>query len=363
MTLKQTPLSAFHRALNAKMAEYASYEMPIVYTSIIEEHLTVRRDAGLFDVSHMGEILIEGKDSGRFIQSLFTNRILDVPNGKVVYGFFCNESGGVVDDLLVYKYHDEKYLLVVNAANRKKDLDHIFKYHQDEDVMIQDISDVVGLVALQGPKAERILQKLTTTDLTNLKPFTFIEPVTIAGIEAMISRTGYTGEDGFEVYTNAEELSTVWHHLLEVGKDYGLKPIGLGARDTLRFEAGFPLYGNELSETITPLEAGLHRFVKFEHDFIGKEALLKQQQEGVKRTLVGLKLLDRGIVRSGYEVLNEQHEPIGTVTTGYMIPGHQIAVACALIKSEEAMRHQTVLVALNRRIVKAEITSPRFLVK
>lgn len=361
--LKQTPLVSYHRELGATMAEYASFEMPIVYTSIQEEHNTVRQHVGIFDVSHMGEIQIMGKDATAFVESFFTNNVKDVQNGKVVYGFICNEDGGVIDDLLIYKYHDEKFLLVVNAANREKDLEVIVQRKGSFDVAIEDISDQIGLIAIQGPKSEQVLQRLTDEDLTQIKPYSFKEDVKVMGLRTMISRTGYTGEDGFEVYTESEDVVALWLKLLEIGADEGLKPIGLGARDTLRFEAGLPLYGNELSDTITPIEAGLKPFVKFDHDFIGKEALQRQVEEGVTRKVVGLKLHEKGIVRQGYRVFNELGEEIGMVTTGYLLPGYPLGLACALIDVKESNIGNPVYVEMRKKRLKAEVTGKRFLTK
>ena len=361
--LTDPPLTAQHRKLNAQMAEFASYEMPMIYSSIQEEHLTVRSAVGIFDVSHMGEILIEGKDATPFVESLFTNSLSHVVDGKVVYGLMCNESGGVIDDLLIYKYNDEKYLFVVNAANREKDLAWIQNHQLNYDVTINDISDAVGLIAIQGPKAERVLQQLTTENLSEINPFTFVESIDLVGVKAMVSRTGYTGEDGFEMYAKSQDIVKLWEMLLEVGRSEGLKPIGLGARDTLRFEAGLPLYGNELTEAITPLEAGLQMFVKFNHDFIGKKALERQKEEGIQRKIVGLELLDRGIVRTGYPVFNENDERIGEVTTGYLLPGHQKAKACALIHVKYASKDEIVYVQMRKKLLKAKVTGRRFLKK
>ena len=361
--LRETPLTSQHRKLNAQMAEFASYEMPMIYSSIQEEHLTVRSAVSIFDVSHMGEILIEGKDATPFVESLFTNSLSHVVDGKVVYGLMCNESGGVIDDLLIYKYNDEKYLFVVNAANREKDLAWIQNHQLNYDVTINDISDAVGLIAIQGPKAERVLQQLTTENLSEINPFTFVESIDLVGVKAMVSRTGYTGEDGFEMYAKSQDIVKLWEILLEVGRSEGLKPIGLGARDTLRFEAGLPLYGNELTEAITPLEAGLQMFVKFNHDFIGKKALERQKEEGIQRKIVGLELLDRGIVRTGYPVFNENDERIGEVTTGYLLPGHQKAKACALIHVKYASKDEIVYVQMRKKLLKAKVTGRRFLKK
>jgi aminomethyltransferase len=265
-SLKKTPLFDLYKKYNGKIIDFAGWALPVQFESIISEHEAVRNAAGLFDVSHMGEIIVKGRD--------------------------------VVDDLLIYKYSDEHFLLVVNAANIEKD----YKWMKDNKgvyaVEINNISDEISELAIQGPKAEEVLQKLTDTDLSQIKFFYFKDNVKIAGINSLISRTGYTGEDGFEIYIPNKYAIELWEKIIEVGKEYGLKPAGLGARDTLRFEAGLPLYGNELSEEITPLEAGFEFFVKFDKgNFIGKDALLKQKEEGVKRKIVGFEMIDNGIPR------------------------------------------------------------------
>ena len=304
MVAKKTPLYDEHVRLGGKIVEYAGWFLPVQYEGLIPEHEAVRNAAGIFDVSHMGQIVVKGKDALAYLQYLCTNDISKVEKNQTIYTMFCYPDGGVVDDFLIYKLEDDEYILVVNAANTDKDFKWMIDNKKDFNIIIENKSDQIGEVAIQGPNSEKILQKLTDFDLSSIKPFYFEPKVDMLGIECMVSRTGYTGEDGFEIYAPAEDIVKIWNALLEKGKEDGLKPCGLGCRDTLRFEAGMPLYGNEISEDINPLEGGLKFFVKFEkeEDFIGKEALKKQWDEGLTRKVVGFELLGRGIPREGYEV-------------------------------------------------------------
>ena len=312
---KKTPLYDEHVKLGAKMIEFVGWWMPVQYTSIIEEHMKVRKEVGLFDVSHMGEIIVEGPDAFKFLQRLVTNDVGKAVGNRVVYSPMCYPDGGTVDDLLIYPQGENKYLLVVNAANTDKDYEWMKEQAAGMNVEIKNISPEVGQIAIQGPKALEVLQSITDVDLAPMKFYTWTHGK-VAGIETLlISRTGYTGEDGFEVYVEASKTPEIWRKLLEVGKTAGIAPCGLGARDTLRFEASLPLYGHELSPTISPLEAGLDRFVALEKgDFIGREALLAQKQNP-KRQLVGLEMIDRGIPRQDYPVTKGGKE-IGQVTSG-----------------------------------------------
>ncbi len=285
MVAKKTPLYDEHVRLGGKIVEYAGWFLPVQYEGLIPEHEAVRNAAGIFDVSHMGQIVVKGKDALAYLQYLCTNDISKVEKNQTIYTMFCYPDGGVVDDFLIYKLEDDEYILVVNAANTDKDFKWMIDNKKDFNIIIENKSDQIGEVAIQGPNSEKILQKLTDFDLSSIKPFYFEPKVDMLGIECMVSRTGYTGEDGFEVYAPAEDIVKIWNALLEKGKEDGLKPCGLGCRDTLRFEAGMPLYGNEISEDINPLEGGLKFFVKFEkeEDFIGKEALKKQWDEGLNK--------------------------------------------------------------------------------
>jgi len=326
--MKRTVLYDEHLKLGAKMVEFAGYEMPIQYSSIKEEHMMVRTKCGLFDVSHMGEIEIRGKEAINLVDYLFTNDTRSMVNGQVLYGMMCYDHGGVVDDLLVYKFHDEHFLLVVNASNVAKDYEWIIK-HNEFDCIVENKSSQINEVALQGPYAETLLKQLTTGDIEALRFFHFTE-MTVAGRNVLVSRTGYTGEDGFELYGSDEDIVHIWKELLKTGKDQ-IAPIGLGARDTLRFEVNLPLYGNELSEHITPLEAGYSFAVALDAgEFIGKDALLKQKQAGTSRRICGLQMLDKGIIRHGYDVYYGD-EKVGFVTTGYQLPTSGDTVALAMV--------------------------------
>lgn len=365
MVAKKTPLYDEHIKLGGKIVDYAGWALPVQYEGLVKEHEAVRNNAGIFDVSHMGQVVVKGKDALDYLQYLFTNDLSKMSDNQVLYTMMCYPDGGVVDDLLVYKYNQEEYLLVVNAANTEKDLKWMIDNKKDFNIVIENISEQIGLIAIQGPKAEKILQKLTDYDLSTIKGQHFKRDIEVAGVKSiLVSRTGYTGEDGFEVYTSAEDTVTVWNKLLEVGEEDGLKPAGLGARDTLRFEASMPLYGQEISEDINPLEAGLKFAVKLdkEADFIGKEALKKQWEEGLKRKLVGFEMLERGIPREGYEV-HKDGRKIGHVTTGYLSPTLKKNIGNALVEADEAQIGNEIDIMIRNKPVKAKIISRRFLKK
>ncbi len=357
--LKRTPLYDEHVKLGAKIVDFAGWEMPIEYSGITPEHIAVRTNCGLFDVSHMGEIFVTGPDAEKYLQWLVTADITKLNDNQVVYTMMCYENGGIVDDLLVYKYNKEKYLLVVNASNTDKDYSWILAQRKTENIKIENLSKQYGQVALQGPNAQNILQKLTEFDLSEIKFFYFAE-IKINGIDCIVSRTGYTGEDGFEIYTAKKDIMAIWNKLLSFED---VKPIGLGARDTLRFEASLPLYGNEISQDITPLEAGLGYFVKLDTDFIGKDALVIQKQAGLKRKLVGLQLLKKGICRHGYPVCDLNGKEIGYVTTGYLLPNHEYAVAHALVDVEHANLDETLTIQIRNKLFEAKVTSKKFMDK
>ena len=290
--LKKTSLFSIYEKYRGKIVDYAGWAMPVQFEGLIQEHEAVRNAAGLFDVSHMGEIEVKGKDALKYLQYLLTNNFKTMEDNQIIYSFMCYPHGGVVDDLLVYKYSSDYYLLVVNASNMEKDYKWMLEQKGDFNVQIINISNKVSEIAIQGPYSEKILQKLTNTDLSKIAPFFLKQNVEISGVNCLISRTGYTGEDGFEIYLNNEDASIIWEKLMEKGKDEGIKPAGLGARDTLRFEASMPLYGNEISQDITPLEAGLGFFVKFDKgNFIGRESLLKQKEEGLNIKLVAFVMI------------------------------------------------------------------------
>ncbi len=358
--MKKTVLYDHHVKLGAKMVEFAGFEMPIQYSSIKEEHHAVRHDAGLFDVSHMGEIKVIGEDATRFLDHVYTNNVNAMTANQILYGFFLYENGGVVDDLLVYKVNDEHYLLVVNASNTEKDYRWLLKQSDGFDVSIINASDEYSELALQGPKAEAMLQKHTDYALDSLKFFTF-DDVQLENAEFLVSRTGYTGEDGFEIYGDHEAVKVLFKKLLLEHHD--LKPCGLGARDTLRFEVALPLYGHEISETITPLEAGYKFAVKMDKgDFIGKDALQKQLEEGLTRRIVGLKILDKGIVREGADVYVGD-EKVGHVTTGYLSPSLNKAVALALVDKPHDKRGTELSINVRKRFLKARVVKKKLYTK
>jgi aminomethyltransferase len=357
--LKKTPLYEVYSSYGGRIIDFGGWALPVQYSSILEEHEAVRTRAGLFDVSHMGEITVKGRDALANVQKWITNDASKLANGQALYSPMCHEDGGTVDDLLVYKKADDDFLLVVNAANIEKDFEHVNKYSFG-DVQIENISADVAQLALQGPLAEQVLQKLTATDLSQIKYFWFLENVDVAGVNALVSRTGYTGEDGFEIYCDAKDAEKLWRAILEAGKEEGVLPVGLGARDTLRFEARLPLYGQELSDTITPLEAGLGYFVKFDkEDFIGKAALLKQKEEGLKRKLVGFEMIERGIPRSHYEI-QVAGRRIGVVTSGTMGPTVKKNIGLGLIEAEYAQIGQELDIIIRNKPVKAVIIKTPF---
>lgn len=312
--LKKTCLYDSHVALGAKMSPFAGFIMPIQYSSIIEEHNAVRNRTGMFDVSHMGEIFVSGPDAEKFVNHIFTNEIRGFEPGKVLYGMMCHENGGVVDDLLVYReFEPDHFLLVVNAANIGKDYAWICSRAEGFDVKVVNESDDWGQIAVQGPDSEKaVTEVLGLAEAAGLSFYTYCE-ASWKGTRMVLSRTGYTGEDGFEIYTSAEGIQEIWNMLIESG----VTPCGLGCRDTLRFEAGLPLYGDELSDEITPVEAGLGMFCKLDKEFIGRDALAAQKAEGPARKLVGIEIFDKAIPRATYPVETEDGTPVGVVTTGY----------------------------------------------
>lgn len=333
--MKKTPLYDKHIQCGGKVIEFGGWLLPVQYKGIIDEHHAVRKQVGLFDVSHMGEFIVEGDQAIAYLQYLLTNDFSAMQSKQIQYSPMCYPSGGTVDDLLVYKYTDQKFMLVVNAANIDKDWSWALDAAKGFDVTLTNISDQTAQIALQGPLAEKLLQPLTATDLSNIKYYWFEPECTIEGIPAIISRTGYTGEDGFEIYLQPADAPKLWDILLDKGQEFGIMPAGLGCRDTLRFECCMPLYGHELSAEITPLMAGMPRFVKLDkaEDFIGKQALAEQKAAGLQKRLVGLEMVGRGIARAEYPVLKDG-EPIGIVTTGSPAPSLGKNLALALIDAE-----------------------------
>ena len=360
-SLKRTPLYPLYAETGEpRCIDFGGWELPVQFHGIQKEHEAVRDRAGLFDVSHMGEFLLSGDEACEAIGRLTTGDIAALENGQAVYTFMCYENGGVVDDLIVYKLGEGRYMLVVNAGNLEKDAEWI-KSHLPESVEFVDVSDTTALIALQGPAATSILRKVSDSDAPEeLQPFRFIEKGSVGGASALISRTGYTGEDGFELYVSAADAPAVWRDLIAAGEEFGLLPCGLGARDTLRFEAKLPLYGQELSADITPLEAGLGYFVKLgKGDFIGRQALAAQKEAGVPRKLVGLEMIDRGIARSHYPVFAGERQ-IGEVTTGTQSPTLKRNLALALIEAEFAPIGTPVEVEIRGKKLKAEVVKAPF---
>jgi len=359
-TLKRTALFESYAEHGGKTIDFGGWDLPVQFSSIKEEHEAVRTKAGLFDVSHMGEVLVSGKGSLSYLQNLVTNDVSKLKDGQAQYTAMCYENGGTVDDLLIYKRGTDDYLLVVNASNLEKDLEWMNK-HITSDVVIEDKSDYYGLLALQGPVAEKVLQKLTEEPLNEITFFRFKDNVVIDGHSVLVSRTGYTGEDGFEIYGSSEAVVALWDSILKAGEGEGVVPAGLGARDTLRFESGLPLYGQELSQDISPLEAGLGFVVKLnkEEDFLGKAALASQKENGVPRKLVGLEMIDKGIPRTGYKVFIGDEE-VGEVTTGTQSPTLNKNIGFALLKTEHTELGTEVTVQVRKRVLKAVIIATPF---
>ena len=318
--MKKTALSDTHEALGAKMVPFAGYLMPLSYEGVNTEHETVRNSVGVFDVSHMGEFLIEGPNALELIQKVCSNDASKLSVGRAQYSCLPNENGGIVDDLIVYRVKEELYLLVVNASNIDKDWDHISKYNEHIGAVMRNISKQYSLLAIQGPIAVEAMQSLTSVDLSAIKFYHF-EVGDFAGIEhVIISATGYTGSGGFEIYCKNEEVKQVWDKVLEAGADYGIKPIGLAARDTLRLEMGYCLYGNDINDETSPIEAGLGWITKFSKDFVNSEALAREKEHVPERKLIGFELDDRGIPRKDYDIVDGQGKKIGMVTSGTMSP-------------------------------------------
>lgn len=357
--MKRTPLNDIHKTLGAKMVDFAGFEMPVQYSGIIEEHLAVRKSVGVFDVSHMGEFEVRGRDALAFLQYVTINDAAKLIEGKAQYTAMCYENGGIVDDLLLYHLGD-RYLLVVNASNIQKDFEWLMS-HRFGDVQLTDVSDRTALLAVQGPRSLATLQKLTSVDLSKIEYYHSTRG-TVSGVPMIISRTGYTGELGFELYMEAEPLACekVWNALFEAGKEFGIVPVGLGARDTLRLEKGFCLYGNDIDQTTLPLEAGLGWITKLDKgDFIGKQALLNARSSGLKRRLVGLTLPDKVIARHGYP-LTVGGKSVGHVTSGTFSPILQRGIAMGYVETAYAAVGSTVDVQVRGKGSPATIVKTPF---
>lgn len=348
---KKTCLYDKHVALGALMSPFGGFVMPIQYSNIIEEHQAVRHECGVFDVSHMGEVLVSGTEAERYVNHIFTNDVSCMPVGKILYGMMCYEDGGVVDDLLVYKMADDCFFLVINAANISKDWAWIQEQAKGYDVVLEHQSEAYGELAVQGPQSERVMEQVLGLACKELSFYTFKQVN-----DVIVSRTGYTGEDGFEIYAQPSYINECWDRLMEAG----VKPCGLGCRDTLRFEVGLPLYGDELSADITPIMAGLGAFVKLDkQEFIGREALLRQKMEGPEKKLVGIELSDKAIPRHGYTILKDGQE-VGVVTTGYHTISTDKSVCMALVDSSCAALGTEVEIQIRKKTFPGTVCKKRF---
>ena len=355
--MKNTPFTEKHIALGAKMAPFAGYNMPISYSGINDEHHAVRNNAGVFDVSHMGEFMIKGPKALDLIQKVTTNDASKLTTGKAQYSCMPNKEGGIVDDLLIYCIEENNvYMIVVNASNIEKDWNWISSFNQEGAIM-ENISDRTGLLAIQGPNATRILQPLTDMDILNLKYYTFSKG-RFAGVDnVLISATGYTGAGGVEIYFEDKDdaADKIWNAIFEAGKSQGLKPIGLGARDTLRLEMGYCLYGNDIDDTTSPLEAGLGWITKFTKDFIAKEMLQQEKTNGSKRKLVGFEMVDKGIPRHGYEIVDQQGNNIGVVTSGTQSPSLNKAIGMGYVQTAFSSLDDTVYIKVRDKQLEAKV--------
>lgn len=354
--MKNTALTHKHKELGAKLVEFAGFNMPIEYSGLKEEHITVREKVGIFDVSHMGEFWIKGPKAFDLVQKVSANDATKLQPGKAQYTCLPNGEGGIVDDFLVYQFDEEKYMVVVNAANLEKD----WNWYQKQNTMgaeIEDASDRMSLLAVQGPKALATLEKLTDENLSEMKPFRFKVGKLAGADNVIISSTGYTGEPGFELYIDNADAEQIWDAVLKAGQEFGIKPVGLGARDTLRLEAGLCLYGNDIDDTTSPIEAGLGWVVKFKEykDFIDKDYLWKQKQEGVSRKLVGFVMQEKGIPRQHYEIVNANEEKIGEVTSGTMSPMMNKGIGMGYVKPDFAKEGTGIYIKIRKKVLKAEV--------
>jgi aminomethyltransferase len=360
MDLKYIPLNDLHIKLGGKMVPFAGFNMPVRYSSDIEEHMTVRQGVGVFDVSHMGEFKLKGPDALDLIQRVTSNDASKLADGQAQYSCLPNENGGIVDDLIVYKIKDNDYMLVVNASNIEKDWNWISQYNT-KGVAMENISDDTCLFAVQGPKAVSVLQKLTPVDLSQIKYYHFAIGE-LAGIpNVILSNTGYTGAGGFEVYVHQQHAEKIWNAVFEAGKEFNIKPIGLGARDTLRLEMGFCLYGNDIDDTTSPLEGGLGWITKFTKEFTNSANLKKQKETGVQRKLVGFKMIDKGIPRHDYAIKDATGNTIGKVTSGTMSPVLGIGIGLGYVQTAFSATGSEIFIDVRGRALKAEVTKTPFI--
>ena len=360
MSAKKTPLYETHLKYGGRIVEFGGWSLPVQYSGIKDEHQAVRTKAGLFDVSHMGEVLVEGVDALAFVQQLITNDASKLAINQILYSPMCYNDGGTVDDLLVYKQAEDRYLLVINAANIDKDWNWMQENAQGFQATLTNLSDDTAQLALQGPQAERILSQLTAAPLGEIKYYWFMTDVVVAGKKTLVSRTGYTGEDGFEIYCAPADAAFLWEAIMEAGKPLGLLPAGLGCRDTLRFEACLPLYGHELSATISPIEAGIGFFVKVNKgDYNGHDALAVQKANGPQRKIAGFEMIDRGVARAEYPVWAEG-KCIGVVTTGSYAPSLDKNLGLALIEAGYAQAGQKIEIEIRGKHIAAQVITKPF---
>ena len=358
--LKHTALSDIHISLGAKMVPFAGYLMPVSYEGINAEHEAVRNKVGVFDVSHMGEFILKGDGALELIQRITSNDASKLVDGKVQYSCLPNENGGIVDDLLVYRIDAKTFMLVVNASNISKDWEWIKKYNKNN-VEMHNISEKTSLLAVQGPLAAKVLQQLTEIDLQKMEYYTFQKGI-FAGVEnVLISATGYTGAGGFELYFENSSAVKIWNAIFAAGETFGIKPTGLGARDTLRLEMGFCLYGNDIDDTTSPIEAGLGWITKFSKDFINSPELKKQKENGVKNKLVGFEMIDKGIPRHDYTILDAEGNKIGRVTSGTQSPTLQKAIGMAYVKTVFANENSEIFISIRDKFLKAKVVKMPFL--
>ncbi|SDH98899.1 aminomethyltransferase [Alteribacillus persepolensis] len=360
--LQRTPLFPVYEKYGAKVIDFGGWEMPVQFSGIMEEHNAVRQQAGLFDVSHMGEVIVKGRDATQYLNYLVTNDISSLRVHQAQYTAMCYPDGGTVDDLVIYRLEEEAYLLVLNAANIEKDVDWIKKNAKGE-VDIENVSDETALIAIQGPNAESILQALTDTDLSSIRFFHFLPQAAISDIgHVLVSRTGYTGEDGFELYVKADKAADLWEKILQAGEGKGLVPCGLGARDTLRLEACLLLYGQDLSPDISPVEAGIGFVVKTnkDNDFIGKDSLTQQKDQGAAKKLAGIEVTGKGIPRQGYQVFSEDEKEIGYITSGTHSPTFKKGIGLALIEADYAKPGTVLKVKVRKKFVETVVVKKPF---
>ena len=357
--VKDTPLKHIHVQLGAKMINFAGFNMPVSYTGVVDEHLNVRQNVGIFDVSHMGEFMVTGSGAMQFIQNVTSNDVGKLSPGKAQYSCLPNENLGIVDDLLVYMVDDEHYMLVVNASNMEKDWNWLMQF-KPEGVNMENVSDQTALLAVQGPKALNTIQKVTDFDLSTLAYYTFTQ-TTIAGVgDILISATGYTGSGGFEIYCPAEHAETMWKAIMEAGNEFGIMPTGLAARDTLRLEMGYCLYGNDIDDTTSPIEAGLGWITKLDTGFIGSEKIIAQKEAGIERKLCGFKMIDRGIPRKDYEIADTDGTIIGKVTSGTQAPSLDAAIGMGYVQKSLAKIGNEIHILVRNKTLRAEIVKLPF---